>query len=378
MNLVLITQDFPPDVGGIHSYCDELGRKFAQKCSSFTVIAPEKPDAGKYDAELPYTVIRIPAPDTLLGLALIPRLPVLLEKMNTDVVMHAQWNTLIASAAARRAGYDGKIVCAAHGRELLLTPGLPLTGRFMNFYRKVMLQEPDLFLPVSRYTAGLLKELGVPESKIRIIPNGTDPESFHADESNRNEIQHFSEDDWVMLTTARLVRRKGVDVVLRAMAELLPDHQNLKYLVVGDGEELDDLKNMAVELGLNSSVVFTGKVPYRMLLQYYATANAFVMVPKTLVPDVEGFGIVYLEANACSLPVIGSTSGGVPDAIEHEKTGLLVPENNVEELKSAIERLIENPEEAKKMGEYGRERVISTYNWESISGRMLTEFEKLG
>ncbi len=375
-NLVLITQDFPPEIGGIHSYCHELGKRFARTCSSFTVIAPHIEGDEAFDRTLSYSVIRVRASNMLLGATLIPRLPLLLQELETDVILHAQWNTLIASAVARRVGYEGRIVCAAHGRELLLTPSSGPLRRLVNFYRKLMLKEPDLFVPVSSYTANLLRSMNVEDHKIRVIPNGTDPERF-CPKSGGSALNLYGipENAWVMLTTARLVKRKGVDVVIRALAELKSTYKDLYYLVVGTGEELENLKAMAVDFKVDDRVIFTGEVPYKELLHYYASADAFVMVPKTLTPDVEGFGIVYLEANACGLPVIGSSSGGVPDAIVHGETGLIVAENNADALKKAIITLYEDKEKAQLMGRKGRERVVHSYNWDALAVKMVAAVE---
>jgi phosphatidylinositol alpha-1,6-mannosyltransferase len=372
MKLLLITQDFPPDYGGIHTYCYELVQQFSAMAEEVTVIAPAKAGSASADETLPAKVIRIRCSDILLGFALWPRIKKILNETEPDVIFHAQWNTLVASARARRLGFTGKVVCAAHGRELLLGGKNVLANRILNLYRKPMLRLPDLWLPVSRYTAGLLDERhGISGDGVKVVSNGTDPLRYRTVSSSFRERFAIREDEWLLVTAARLVKRKGVEDVIEAVNLLKERHPGLKCLIAGNGPEKARLEQLTRQNGTAGRIEFTGKIPFDELPAFYSAANAFVMVPRTLEPDVEGFGIVYLEANACGLPVIGSRSGGVPDAVIHEHTGLLVGEARPDQLAAAVERLIRNPEEARRFGQQGRERVVQSFTWSHTASAIL-------
>jgi len=359
-------------MGGIPSYCYELGKRFASHCDSFTVIAPAMEGADAIDKLLPFRVIRIKSSNILLGFALIPKLRGILKQLEADIVFHAQWNTLIASLITRQLGYRGKIVCAAHGRELLLNPKTMLFIPFFKLYRTQVIKRADSFYPVSTYTGRLLHGFGVKPEKIHVVPNGTDPDLYvRMEKPGIRQRYGIAETDWLLITTARLVKRKGIDDVIRAMFILKKTYPQIKYLVVGEGPQRQELGELVTALGLEESVCFTGRVAYEELRLYYSAADSFVMVPRTLSPDIEGFGLVYLEANSCELPVISSDSAGVPDAVVDGVTGLVVPEGDTEALTQVIVKLFQDRILARKFGRQGRERVLKTHNWDMVSQRML-------
>jgi phosphatidylinositol alpha-1,6-mannosyltransferase len=144
---------------------------------------------------------------------------------------------------------------------------------------------------------------------------------------------------------------------------------------VGDGEQLDDLRSLSEKLNLSDRVHFTGSIPHQKLNDYYNLADIFVMSSKTMKPDVEGFGIVFLEANACGKPVIGSRSGGIPSAIIDGETGFLVDESEPEQLANKIAYLLDHPELANQLGEQGRERILSEANWDNVAETMFNIME---
>jgi len=141
--------------------------------------------------------------------------------------------------------------------------------------------------------------------------------------------------------------------------------------VGGSGPDSFRLKRLCDTLNLQDHVKFLGRIPEEELPYYYSLADVFVMPAKSDPPDVEGFGIVFLEANACKTPVIGSKSGGIPDAIVDGETGLLVDENDAEQLAMAIWKLITNDELSHQMGEAGRKRILSEINWDTSAQKIL-------
>jgi phosphatidylinositol alpha-1,6-mannosyltransferase len=170
--------------------------------------------------------------------------------------------------------------------------------------------------------------------------------------------------DLLLLSIGRLQRRKGHDLVIQALAACRQALPQLRYVIIGDGDERPRLEQMVRELGLGGTVTFEGEVPADSLPAYYAACDIFVMPNRVDGVDVEGFGIVFLEAAATGRPTIGGRSGGVPEAIDENRTGLLVSGTDAPELVAALTHLAGSAELRTSMGAAGRARVVERFNWE--------------
>jgi phosphatidylinositol alpha-1,6-mannosyltransferase len=151
------------------------------------------------------------------------------------------------------------------------------------------------------------------------------------------------------------------------MPELIKKIPNLVYVIVGAGDQESTLKDMVRHLNLNGYVLFTGMVRHEELIEFYNVCDVFMMVSKELPSEFEGFGITFLEANACGKPVIGGRSGGIPEAVIHEETGLLVDPNDPQEVFEAVVRLLTDDFYAKRLGKRGRQRVVEELNWRATA-----------
>lgn len=373
MRLLFVTQDFPPEVGGIQTYSWELARRLASVVEALEVIAPTHPESADLDRTVAFPVRRVPGRSDLLPLTALPAVPVHARRLRADIAFHAQWQTVGASALARAlTGWPHRIVCAAHGRELLFNPlsNLPALGPGYDRMRRFLLGQVEALLPVSHYTAGLLETLGASSDRLHVVPNGTDPERFQPQDPAPLRQRLGLEDRALLLTVGRLVPRKGIDTVLRALPALARRVPRLMYLVAGTGPDRPRLERLARTLGVADRVRFLGQIPNEQLPQYYSAADVFVMPAREAPPDVEGFGLVFLEANACGTPVIGARSGGIPDAIQHGTTGLLVPPSDAEALADAAARLLTDPERAERLGRQGRHRAQHEASWDHIAQRI--------
>ncbi len=275
------------------------------------------------------------------------------------------------------------IVAAAHGRELLL-PGPPGLGALFVALRRAMLRRVDHVVPVSTYTASLVRALGVDGARCTVVPNGSGlplvpsvPDlAAMQNATGGPDAKALGGDGLLLLTVARLVERKGVGDVLEALVPLVREWPGLRYVVVGDGPERAGLEALARVLGVSANVHFTGRQSDAALAAWYGAADIFVMTPRTLSIDVEGFGLVYLEAGAAGLPVVGSRSGGIPDAIVDGETGLLVPESNPVVLAESLRTLLMRPDLRARFGQAGRERAAS-FTWDATADRLLSIFSTL-
>lgn len=211
MRLLFVSQDFPPDLGGIQAFSLELAKHISPHCNHFAVIAPSRPGAAQIDRSFAFPVYRFTARPDLLALVALPFLPFFAYKHRFDLAFHAQWQTAIASLTARAlTGYPKRVVVAGHGREFLFNPfsRSPLRGAYTQ-YRRWALSQADAFLAVSHYTAGLLTSLGVPSSRITVTYLGTDPERFYPRDASLLRCRLGVDDKRIILTVGRLVNVKA-------------------------------------------------------------------------------------------------------------------------------------------------------------------------
>ena len=373
MRLLFVTQDFPPDVGGIQTYSWEVTRRLAARVDALEVVAPRRPNAEEIDRAAPVPVTRLPGRSDLLPLSLLPVLPFRARSLQADVAFHAQWQTVVASVLARALlGRPRRIVCAAHGRELLFNPAPPSSGLDAEYdrLRQFLLHQVDTFLPVSRYTAGLLRDRGIPPHRVHVVPNGTDPERFHPGDGASLRERLGLTDRPLLLTVGRLVPRKGIDTVLQALPSIAERCPEVAYVIAGTGPDQSRLEQLAERLGVQEHVRFVGNVDHDRLPLYYSAADLFVMPAREDPPDVEGFGLVFLEANACGTPVIGARSGGIPDAVRDGETGLLVPPDAPDAFTEAALRVLTDPDLAQTLGQQGRHRAVHEASWDHIADRI--------
>jgi phosphatidylinositol alpha-1,6-mannosyltransferase len=373
---VLVTQDFAPRRGGIQTWAVELSKRLSSACEAFAVIAPDVPGGRDADRELGLRVIRAGTPNTLIAAA-APALSRLALAEGFDRTLHAQWSTLPAALGLRAAGKLGKVHVAAHGRELLLAPwqAVPLAQQGYDQLRRASLRRADGILAGSQFTAGLASDLGVEPERIRVTHYGTDPSRFRPLDAGvlREKLGLGARP--VLLTIARLVSRKGIDTVLDALPAVLAAHPDAIYVVAGDGPEAESLKALARRLGVERSVRFAGAVSDEELPLWYALGDVFVMPSRSDPPDVEGFGIVFLEAAATERPVVAARAGGIPDAVAHGVTGVLVPPGNTAALATELGALLGDPARRAELGRRGRERVLAEFTWDRVVDRTLAALD---
>jgi phosphatidylinositol alpha-1,6-mannosyltransferase len=306
---------------------------------------------------------------------------------------HHQWKTLLSqlrpdlivcggtySAGWLMSGVPRSIpiVNYVHGEELTMQ----LSPRFLmhSMRRQQMrgLRAATLNVVVSQYTAQMVESLsGARKRSIKVLPNFVDTSRFRIS-GERNELRRRFE--WegklVVLTLARLEPRKGIDQALRALAKIkeagrLPAH--CIYVIAGRGREGDELKALSDALGLSNCVCFRGFVPESDVPALYEAADIFIQPNRDIGGDTEGFGVVFLEASACGVPVIGGIAGGTADAIAEGVSGFRVDGESVEEIARVLGQLIEDPELRRRLGDEGARRVANLFTVE----RAALDFESL-
>jgi phosphatidylinositol alpha-1,6-mannosyltransferase len=269
-----------------------------------------------------------------------------------------------------------KVAVMAHGMEITKKGHYPR--------RRIGLRwafgSADLTVAVSRYTRTKVLDVGVDPGHVRVLPCGVDPGLFRPGDGAAVRDRLGIGGRPVVLSISRLVPRKGHDLVIRAFAEVRRRMPDAVYLLAGTGRQtyVDDLRALAVACGVGEAVRFLGYVESRDLPGLYSASDVYVMTSRNLDDgaNYEGFGITYLEANACGVPVIGADVGGVADAIVDGETGYLVPPNDVPAIAGRLHRLLSDAGLAARMGEAGRVRVRREFTWDRVGGRFLEALEE--
>jgi len=360
----MVTPNFPPDVGGVQTYSYELANQLAPRCEAFVVLAPWRAGGRAFDRGLPYRVVRAPAPfDNQAFSGMVP-VSLVARRHRLDTAFATHWS---AAYAAMRSltGWPKRTLCAAHGKELLLTPlaGFAPAQSVYDAVRGRVLAHADRFACVSNYTAQVLIGLGVDRGRVSVVPNGVDPAFFRPGQK-RNALRGGRLADGPrLLTVARLVRRKGIDRVIQALPKIAERLPAVEYVVVGDGPDRERLRALAQAGGVTDRIRWMPDVRRDELVAVYNACDLFVLPASGDPPDVEGFGLAILEASACGLPAIGSSEGGIPDAIVHGETGLTIDLQRPNALEDAVVTVMSDPDLARRMGRAGRRHTESRANW---------------
>ncbi|MCL5985080.1 MAG: glycosyltransferase [Actinobacteria bacterium] len=258
-------------------------------------------------------------------------------------------------------------------KVVLLTYGSEVWNK-LNPFKLWVLRNTDAVCVISKYTAQKLEEKGVKNKKIFMMPNAIDFDIFKPKERNSNLMKELNlKDDFVLLTVGRMDKseqHKGHDIAIEALSLVVNSYKKIRYLIVGSGDDVPRLKEMAVNLGVMDFVDFIGNVSESELVDYYNLCDVYLMPNRIEVKNGvsigEGFGIVFLEANACGKPVIAGNMGGSVEAVVDGYNGLIVNSLSKEDAAEKIKLLIENKDMAKKMGGNGLEFVKSRYSREIL------------
>ena len=224
---------------------------------------------------------------------------------------------------------------------------------------------------VSSYTAGLVAARGVDPRKISVIPDGVDLREV---DSRRNRTGSsarvdaaFPDRGPVVLSVARLSPSKGIQRVIAAMPRIVSEVPGTRYVIVGDGEYREHLTRLADASPVADAITFLGALNDDEKFDCYSRCDVFAQPS-----EIEWLGTVYLEAGAFGKPVVGGRVGGVPEAVVHGETGLLVDPRSESEVAKALIRLLKNPDEARRLGDNGRRRVRNEFTWEASARKFLS------
>jgi phosphatidylinositol alpha-1,6-mannosyltransferase len=373
MKTLIVSVDFPPHTDGVSTVSHELATRLADLGEDLIVIGPRSKDDRSYDSKQKFRVIRTP----LYELGYLRFIPIFL------VMPFVIWKYRIKRVIAMNIGYGGIIAYLFYkvlGFSYILWAYGYEFGKFENnhFAKRLYLNiyQNSLFIvAITDFVKSRLLKFGVTPEKIVIIKPGTDPLKYYPVKPSANFKQRWGlENKRIVLSVGRLIERKGFDMTIRAMKDVVGVCPDAVYVMVGKGPYRQSLERLASELGVGKHILFAGRVSGEELLNFYNACDLFIMPSRTLDDrgDIEGFGIVFLEAGACAKPVIGGLGAGMGEAIESGVNGLLVNSFDTKAIFSGIIKILSNRNFACFLGENGRKKVIEELNW----NRSIREFYK--
>ena len=372
---LIVTNDFPPRPGGIQAFLHNMALRLDPQqlvvyASTWKRTREGVEATRAFDAEQPFTVVRDRTTMLLPTPGATRRAVGLLREHGCASVWFGAAAPLGLMAPALRGAGAERLVATTHGHEAGWAQ-LPAARQLL---RRIG-DGTDTITYLGEYTRSRIAPALTPEAGARMaqLPPGVDEKTFHPG-SGGDEVRARLglTDRPVVVCVSRLVRRKGQDSLIRALPRILAAEPDTVLLIVGGGPYENDLRRLARETGVSSSVRFTGAVPWSELPAHYGAGDVFAMPCRTRRGglDVEGLGIVYLEASATGLPVVAGDSGGAPDAVLDGETGWVVKGGSPEEAADRITVLLGDAELRRRMGERGREWVEEKWRWDLLAERL--------
>jgi phosphatidylinositol alpha-1,6-mannosyltransferase len=365
MKHLLVTNDFPPKIGGIQSLLWEWWRRLPP--DRFAVLTSPYRGSAEFDAEQAYRIERVPEPVQLPHPIMVRRVDALAKEFGAELVVLDPAVPLGLIGQSLDLPYD----VVLHGAEVTVPGRLPISRQSLAY----VLRNARHVIAAGTYPAAEAERAAGRPLPTTVVPPGVDTERFRPlTASERDDTRRrfgLPVDARVVLGVSRLVPRKGFDTAIRAIARLAPTHPDVVLAVAGRGREDERLRRLAADLG--APVRFLGRVDNDDLPFVYGCADVFTMLCRNRWGGLEqeGFGIVFVEAAACGVPQVAGDSGGAADAVADGETGVIVRHpDRVDEAVVAIRRLLDDDAERIRMGVAARDRAVAEFSYDVLAARL--------
>ena len=364
--ILLVTNDFGPRTGGIETFVIGLLERISDH--EVTVFTSQQGDTSEYDQQwfekFGVRVIRDRSKILLPSWRVSRAVKEVVASHNIEIVVFGAAAPLaLMSSALRKSGVK-KIIALTHGHEVWWAKIFPF-----NFAIKRIGKSVDHLTYLGEFTRQAISKALTDKSAkemVKIAP-GIDTAHFIPQPDAMQKRKELGlQDKKIIISVGRLVHRKGQDKLIEAMPNVLRKIPNAHLLIVGVGPYKNHLEKLVNKLSLKEDVTFAGRIMYDRLPSYLSAADLFAMPSRSRFfgLEVEGLGIVYLEASACGIPVLAGNSGGAPDAVLEGVTGLCVDGTNVAEIASALIEICSDAERASHMGAAGRNWIVDQWRWD--------------
>ncbi|HEX3667986.1 MAG TPA: glycosyltransferase family 4 protein [Acidimicrobiia bacterium] len=365
MTSLLVTNDFPPKVGGIQSYLYELWRRLPPEETH--VLTTPYPGAADWDAAQPFSIERVRQRVLLPAPGLGRRVDAIARERGADVIF---LDPVLPLGLVGRRLRAAPHVLIAHGAEVNVPGRLP-GGRLL--VRRVLRAASGL-MAAGEYPARAAARAAGAELPTLVVPPGVDPERFRPPSADERAAarQRFglAADRPLVLGLSRLVPRKGFDVLIDAVAGMDP---GVHLAIGGAGRDAGRLERRAADRGITGRCTFLGRVPEADLAGLYGCADVFAMVCRERWGglEAEGYGIVFVEAAACGVPSVAGRSGGSHEAVVDGETGFVVDPHDAGGVRAALDRLLGDDALRERLGAAARKRAVEELTYDRQVGRLL-------
>lgn len=365
MKHLLVTNDFPPKIGGIQSLLWEWWRRLPP--ASFAVLTSPYEGSAEFDAEQAFLVERTREPVLLPHPWMVRRIDAMAAEVGAELVVldPALPLGLVGPSLAR------PYSVVLHGAEVTVPGRLPLTRAALAH----VLRGARHVIAAGGYPAAEAERAAGCSLPLTVVPPGVDTERFRPlDAAERQAARaHFgiADDAELIVGISRLVPRKGFDTAIRAVARLAPSRPRLTLVIAGAGRDRRRLEQLASEL--RAPVRFVGRVPHDDLPRLYGCADLAAMLCRNRWGGLEqeGFGIVFVEAAACGVPQVAGASGGAAEAVDDGVTGRVIERpTDVDAVVAAFAELLDDPQQRVRMGAAARQRAVSEFSYDVLAARL--------
>lgn len=367
MKHLLVTNDFPPKIGGIQSLLWEWWRRLPPE--SFAVLTSPYAGAAEWDATQPFEIRRIPEPVLLPHPHMVNQINSMAAYVGAERVVLDPALPLGLVGPSLQLPYD----LVLHGAEVTVPGRLPGSKQTLAF----VLNRAQTIIAAGGYPAAEALAAAGHDLPITIVPPGVDTERFHplspAERRQARLRLGLPLDATIVLSISRLVPRKGFDVTIKAVAALASTRANLVMAIAGGGRDRERLEGIAASVG--APTIFLGRVPNDDLPDLYGCADVFAMACRNrwLGLEQEGFGIVFVEAASAGIPQVAGRSGGAHEAVVDGETGFVVDRpDSVDDVARSLARLIDDPLLRDEMGKASRTRAVTEFSYDVLATRLGT------
>jgi len=369
---LLVTNDFPPKIGGIQSLLWEWWRRLPS--DSFAVLTSPYEGAKEWDATQPFHIERTREPVLLPHPFMVKRINEMAKRMNADFVVLDPAVPLGIIGPSLELPY----AVVVHGAEVTVPGRIPGTHQILG----IVLRNSIHVVAAGQYPANEAARAAGRDLPTTVVQPGVDTERFHVLSAGERASarEHFgvSPTAELVVGVSRLVPRKGFDVAISAVARLARDRPQLEMLIAGAGRDAKRLNELAKRLG--APVRFLGRTPFEDLPLLYGCADIFTMLCRNRWGGLEqeGFGIVFLEAAACGVPQVAGSSGGAAEAVDDGVTGIVVKDpTSIDEVAKAFLLLLNSPDLRQRMGNAGRVRAVESFSYDVLTARLWNTLSQL-
>ena len=356
---LIVTKTFPPEVGGMQNLMWGLANELS-KHHMIKVFADFYENHNFFDEEVSFSIERVGGIKLLRKFRKAQLINEFIRENKVHGIIADHWKSL------EHLKTNKKKICLIHGKEINHETGTSLNKRVLQVLNNV-----ETIVANSENTKNLAISLGVQQNKIIVINPGVDPVE-ELDKKTLDKVENLLKHKSPrLITVSRFDKRKNHEKVIMALRNLKQIYPSIIYICVGYGDEEENIKKLVAELGLQPQVMFFKDISNELKNALVAKSDIFVMPSVVHKKSVEGFGIAYVEAAQYGLPSLGGKDGGAADAIEHEKTGLICDGNELDEVYSSINLMLEN----NKFHEYGKaaKENSTKFKWSSI----IEEYKKI-